>query len=191
MLFLNSLVPGRSECSFKNFIFSLASLIDIFRHYENAHRRMPQDITDDKSTLVQVMIWCLQATSHYLNLCWPRSLMLCGITRSHWVFIKFFLDYHYFILRMRLYPNLSRCSSIDCSWRAKTTLGELRWRKSRKPSHHTQRAASVNDWSCVLTSNELVRLISILWSFGPLFTKKTPSYEYRDPHDKPKTVSGL
>ena len=23
---------------------------------------------------------------------------------------------------------------------------------------------------------------------GPLFTKKTPSYVYRDPHDKPKTV---
>ena len=23
---------------------------------------------------------------------------------------------------------------------------------------------------------------------GPLFTKKTPSYGYRDPHDKPKTV---
>ena len=23
---------------------------------------------------------------------------------------------------------------------------------------------------------------------GPLFTKKTPSYGYRDPHNKPKTV---
>ena len=26
---------------------------------------------DDKSTLVQVMAWCRQATSHYLNQCWP------------------------------------------------------------------------------------------------------------------------
>ena len=27
---------------------------------------MPQDLTDDKSTLVQVKAWCRQATSHYL-----------------------------------------------------------------------------------------------------------------------------
>ena len=26
---------------------------------------------------------------------------------------------------------------------------------------------------------------------GPLFTKGTPSYGYRDPHYKPKMVSGL
>ena len=35
--------------------------------YEIALRRMPQDFTDDKSTLVQVMAWCRQAASHYLN----------------------------------------------------------------------------------------------------------------------------
>ena len=28
---------------------------------------MPQDLTDDMSTLVQVMAWCHQATSHYLG----------------------------------------------------------------------------------------------------------------------------
>ena len=27
----------------------------------------------DKSTLVQVMAWCRQATSHYLSQCWPIS----------------------------------------------------------------------------------------------------------------------
>ena len=37
--------------------------------------------TDDKSTLVQVMAWCRQATSHYLNQCWPRSPTPYGITR--------------------------------------------------------------------------------------------------------------
>ena len=30
---------------------------------------MSMDLTDDKSTLVQVMAWCCQATSHYLNQC--------------------------------------------------------------------------------------------------------------------------
>ena len=46
---------------------------------------MPQDLTDDKSTLVQVMAWCHQATSHYLNQCWPRSPTPYGITRPQWV----------------------------------------------------------------------------------------------------------
>ena len=45
---------------------------------------MPQDLTD-KSTLVQVMAWCCQATSHYLNQCWPRSPTPYGVTRSQWV----------------------------------------------------------------------------------------------------------
>ena len=46
---------------------------------------MPQNLTDDKSTLVQVMAWCHQATSHYLNQCWLRSPMPYGITRPQWV----------------------------------------------------------------------------------------------------------
>ena len=38
-----------------------------------------------KSTLVQVMAWCRQATSHYLSQCWPRSQSPYGITRPQWV----------------------------------------------------------------------------------------------------------
>ena len=40
---------------------------------------------DDESTLVQVMAWCHQAASHYLNQCWPRSQTLYGIPRLQWV----------------------------------------------------------------------------------------------------------
>ena len=40
---------------------------------------MPLDLADDKSTLVQVMAWCPQATSQFLNQCWPRSLPPYGI----------------------------------------------------------------------------------------------------------------
>ena len=43
---------------------------------------MSLDLTDDKSTLVQVMAWCRQTTSHYLSQCWPRSMSLNGVTRS-------------------------------------------------------------------------------------------------------------
>ena len=46
---------------------------------------MPLNLTDDKSTLVQVMAWCRQATSHYLSQCWPRSMSPNGVTRPQWV----------------------------------------------------------------------------------------------------------
>ena len=46
---------------------------------------MVLDLTKDKSTLVQVMAWCRQATSHYLSQCWPRSLPPYGVTRPQWV----------------------------------------------------------------------------------------------------------
>ena len=32
------------------------------------------NLPDDKWALVPVMAWCHQATSHYLNQCWPRSM---------------------------------------------------------------------------------------------------------------------
>ena len=51
----------------------------------NALRWMPLDLTDDKSTLVQVMAWCRQATSHYLSQCWPRSMSPNGVTRPQGV----------------------------------------------------------------------------------------------------------
>ena len=41
--------------------------------------------SDDKSTLVQVMAWCRQTTSHYLGQCWPRSMSPNGVTRPQWV----------------------------------------------------------------------------------------------------------
>ena len=39
----------------------------------------------NNSTLVQVMAWCRQATSHYLTLPWPRSMSSYGIARPQWV----------------------------------------------------------------------------------------------------------
>ena len=46
---------------------------------------MSLDLTEDKSTLVQVMAWCRQARDHYLSQCWPRSLPPFGVTRPQWV----------------------------------------------------------------------------------------------------------
>ena len=47
-------------------------------------RWMSLDLTDDKSTVLQVMTWCCQATSLYLSQNWPRSLLLVGVTRLQW-----------------------------------------------------------------------------------------------------------
>ena len=83
---INSLDPGRSGCDSKNGIFNLVLLIGIFRSsHDDALQWMPQDLTDDKSKLVQVMAWCRQARSHYLSQCWPRSISPYGITRPQWV----------------------------------------------------------------------------------------------------------
>ena len=82
----NSLAAGRSEYDSWNVIFNLDLLIGVFRSsFDNALQLMPQDITDDKSKLVQVMAWCCQATSHYLKQCWPRSPTPYGVPRPQWV----------------------------------------------------------------------------------------------------------
>ena len=73
--------PGRFGCDFKNSNYVL--LIGIL--YDNALRWMPQNITDDKSTLVQVIAWCRQATSHYLSQCWPKSLSPYNVTWPQWI----------------------------------------------------------------------------------------------------------
>ena len=53
--------------------------------YEIALMWMPLDFTDDQSTLVQVIVWCRQATSHSHSQCWPRSMSPYGVTRPEWV----------------------------------------------------------------------------------------------------------
>ena len=50
-----------------------------------ALRWMSMDLTDDKSTLVQVMAWCRQAPSHYLSQCWHRYMWPYDVTRPQWV----------------------------------------------------------------------------------------------------------
>ena len=74
---------------YKAAIFNLVLLIGIFiLSNDNALRWMPWDLTDDKSTLVQVMAWCHQATSHYLSQCWPSSMSPHGVTRPQWHKLK-------------------------------------------------------------------------------------------------------
>ena len=87
--FINSLAPGRFQFNFRLVVFKLTLVNGGWCiSYEIALRWMPLDLTDDKSTLVQVMAWCCQATSHYLSQCWPRSMSPNGVTRPQWVNIS-------------------------------------------------------------------------------------------------------
>ena len=104
----NSLDPGIFNHSLKLVNFKLVSTIYIF--CENAIRLVgldlfnddtrpsghisrpkiairwrPQHISAHQSTLVQIMTWCHQATSHYLSQCWPRPMLPYGVTRPQWV----------------------------------------------------------------------------------------------------------
>ena len=68
---------------------------------EIALRWMPENSIDDKSTMVLVMAWCLQATSHYLSQCWPRSMLLYGITgpQDGKLWSVFFLCHFFAVLK--------------------------------------------------------------------------------------------
>ena len=83
---LNSLAPGRFQFNFRYVIFKLTLVNG--GSYEIALRWMPLDLTDDKSTLAQVMAWCRHATIHYLSQCWPRSMSSNGVTRPQWVNVR-------------------------------------------------------------------------------------------------------
>ena len=82
----NSLAPGKFEWNFRYVIFKWILVIDGWGiSCEIALIRMSLDFSDDQSTLVQVMVWCRQATRHHPSQCWPRSLPPCGVTRPQWV----------------------------------------------------------------------------------------------------------
>ena len=83
---LDSLAPRRFERNFREVIFKLTLVIDGWCiSCEIVLTWMPHVLTDEKSTLVQVMAWCRQATSHYLSQCWHSFLSPYAVTRPQWV----------------------------------------------------------------------------------------------------------
>ena len=83
---VNSLAPGKFAWNFRYVIFKQILVIDgRCISCEIALIWMSLDFNNDQSTLVQVMAWCGQATSHYLSQCWHRSLLPHGVTRPAWV----------------------------------------------------------------------------------------------------------
>ena len=77
----NSLAAVKFEWNFRYVIFKQILVIDGWDiSCEIALIWMSLDLTDDQSTSVQVMAWCRQATSHYLNQCWASFLSPYDVT---------------------------------------------------------------------------------------------------------------
>ena len=77
----NSLTPERCGSDFENVIKLIMGNTSLCTRSEIALRLMPQNLTNYKSTLVQVMAWCCQATSLYLGQCWLKSISPYVFTR--------------------------------------------------------------------------------------------------------------
>ena len=135
-------------------------------------------------------------------LTWFTDAYICG-TRGRWVNL----------------PCMPMCQPLSC-WgyrscsKIKYIEGNWRWRFARiyttfwKHIFFWYRSISKGNSAtrCILESKRVNGFRTRTWlsvdkgqrtkyglalSPGPLFTKKTPSYGYRDSHYKPKTVSGL
>ena len=85
---INSLAPEKcgNNCTgeFKHMLWTDVSSTSC----ESGFRWVLQNLinqANEKSTLVRVMAWCCQATSHYLNQCWPIFSLLYVITRPQGV----------------------------------------------------------------------------------------------------------
>ena len=89
---LNSLAPGICINNSESIILKhMLRIKFISTACKIALRWVPQNLTNKKSTLVQVMAWCRQATSHYLSQCWSRSLSPYGVNMPQWVNISWCL----------------------------------------------------------------------------------------------------
>ena len=67
--------------------------MDIF--CEIALSWMLKNTFDYRSTLVQVMTWCLQATSHYMSHCWPRNMSQSLFLGLYWLTTKKSSNLHF------------------------------------------------------------------------------------------------
>ena len=107
---VNSLAPARPRCHFKTAIIHLILLIGIFTSSkDNVLRWMPRDLTDYKSTLVQVMAWCCQATRHYLSQCWPCSMASPGHNEfKSWIPTEYHIHtWHSYLSNMNVVQSIS------------------------------------------------------------------------------------
>ena len=81
----NSLAHWRCGRNFTNAFFKVILQIDISNTSRKSGLEWVPRKPNNRSTLVQVMVWFRQAPSHYLSLQWCKNLSPYGVTRPQWV----------------------------------------------------------------------------------------------------------
>ena len=158
---VNSVDPGWSDNNFGSKIFKLIPQnSNLGACCEIVPRWLQQNLSNVKSTLVQVMAWCRQATSHYLNQCWPRFLTSYGITRPQWVNI-----WHW-------------DTTPTCKW---LTIAQVHWSTESPDLSHSLKIMHEKQWYTLCKRKTS-------WEAGPWFNVKMPSYQYRKSHYGDKMV---
>ena len=134
----NPLAPGKYGFNFKNIIFEPISWIDTSSANSKIFVRwMPQNSTDDKSTLVKVMTWCRQATSHFLSQCWPISLSPHDVTRPQWVLLNCYSNYISIVLTNVIWALSGfQVSGLSIITRIKWMLHPARYRYENNAKVH-------------------------------------------------------
>ena len=150
----NSLAPGKFWWNFRYVIFKQILLIDGWGIFcEIALICMSLGFTDDKSTLAQVMAWCRQATSHYLNQCWPRSKPPYGITRPQWVLQK---------MQKMSKPHHKALNSVHIHWQG-SALWHILWSPPHRILVITPNSGYIpHDCGPVMS----IAQTASLWAFG-------------------------
>ena len=127
---VNSLAPGKFYWNFRHVIFKQILVIGGWSSScEIALIWMSLDFTDDQSTLVQVMAWCRQATSHYLSQCLPRSLSSYGVTRPQWVNAKDVTDVQWTLIEVMACCLTARSHYLNQYWANYITPYGITWGK--------------------------------------------------------------
>ena len=85
---VNSLAPGRFWMKFlvTNFQTNFSNWwLSYFMWHDIALKWLSLDLTDDKSALILLMVWCPQAARYFLSQCWLKSMSPFGVTRPQWL----------------------------------------------------------------------------------------------------------
>ena len=114
------------------------------------------------------MTWCHQVTSHYLNQCWPRSMIPYGITRPQWVNalsdMKSWQKYHTCYI---MCGNINNCNNLHWQNAEPEEMVMLSWWPSLgllwgTISSGLSHCNLLEDWNWKQYSNELQRLEGVL-----------------------------
>ena len=93
----NTLRLGQNGCHFPDKIFKCIFLNEsVWISIRMSLEFVPKVPRNNIPALVQIMAWCLQATSHYLNQWWPSLPTHICITRPQWVKQSLLPEYYYF-----------------------------------------------------------------------------------------------